>query len=59
MIMFNITDTAGLVQRIMFAVAYLWYGTEAIRSARHDDTAAAAGALQAPASPPDAPLSAR
>lgn len=30
LIMFNLTDIAGLVQRVMFAVAYLWYGIQAL-----------------------------
>lgn len=32
MLMFNFESIAGLVQRIMFAIAYLWFGLEAIRS---------------------------
>ncbi len=31
LIMFNATGYAGLVQRMMFAIAYLWYATEAWR----------------------------
>jgi hypothetical protein len=34
LIMFNLTDVAGVVQRVMFAVAYLWYGLEALRLTR-------------------------
>ena len=34
MIMFNATGYAGLVQRMMFAIAYLWYASEAWRSLR-------------------------
>lgn len=34
MIMFNVAGIAGVVQRFMFGVAYLWYGAEAIRSSR-------------------------
>jgi hypothetical protein len=34
LIMFNLTDVAGVVQRMMFAVAYLWYGLEALRLTR-------------------------
>ena len=37
MVMFNVNGVAGLVQRIMFGIGYLWYGTEAIRSGRRDD----------------------
>ena len=37
MTMFNVTGIAGLVQRIMFGIGYLWYGMEAIRSGRTDD----------------------
>lgn len=33
MIMFNVTDVAGAVQRTLFLIAYLWYGAEAIRLA--------------------------
>jgi len=32
MIMFNLEGYAGLVQRLMFLIAYLWYGMEAWRS---------------------------
>ena len=32
MIMFNIDGIAGVVQRTMFGIGYLWYGMEAIRS---------------------------
>lgn len=35
LIMFNLTGVAGVVQRVMFAVAYLWYGFEASRIARN------------------------
>lgn len=34
MLMFNIEGIAGLVQRIMFVVAYIWFGLEAIRAMR-------------------------
>lgn len=34
LIMFNLTDVAGVVQRVMFAVAYLWYGLEALSLVR-------------------------
>lgn len=34
MIMFNVTGVAGLVQRVMFAIAYVWYATEAWRALR-------------------------
>lgn len=34
MVMFNLTGYAGAVQRIMFVIAYLWYGMEAWRSIR-------------------------
>ena len=34
MIMFNTTGYAGLVQRMMFAIAYLWYASEAWRALR-------------------------
>jgi len=33
MIMFNVDGIAGVVQRTMFGIGYLWYGIEAIRSA--------------------------
>jgi hypothetical protein len=33
-VMFNVTGVAGVVQRVMFAVAYLWYGLEAFRQTR-------------------------
>ncbi len=33
MVMFNLADIGGIVQRAMFAIAYLWYGLEAIRFA--------------------------
>lgn len=33
-IMFNVDGVAGVVQRAMFAVAYLWYGLEAFRLLR-------------------------
>ncbi|NNC41487.1 MAG: DUF998 domain-containing protein [Acidimicrobiia bacterium] len=32
MIMFSVDGIAGVVQRTMFAIGYLWYGMEAIRS---------------------------
>jgi hypothetical protein len=32
MIMFNVEGYAGLVQRLMFLIAYLWYGMEAWRT---------------------------
>lgn len=31
MLIFNVEGVAGLVQRIMFGIAYLWFGMEAIR----------------------------
>lgn len=31
MVMFNNAAIAGMVQRLMFAIAYLWYGIEAVR----------------------------
>ncbi len=34
MIMFNVDGIAGLVQRIMFGVAFMWFGTEAVRVMR-------------------------
>jgi hypothetical protein len=34
MVMFNVTGIAGLVQRALFGIGYLWYGMEAIRSGR-------------------------
>jgi hypothetical protein len=34
LVMFNLTDVAGVVQRVMFAVAYTWYGLEGLRLAR-------------------------
>ena len=37
MTMFNVTGIAGLVQRVLFGIGYLWYGMEAIRSGRTDD----------------------
>ncbi|MDH3262195.1 MAG: DUF998 domain-containing protein [Gemmatimonadota bacterium] len=37
MMMFNITGIAGLVQRVLFGIGYLWYGMEAVRSGRTDD----------------------
>ncbi|MGB8360766.1 MAG: DUF998 domain-containing protein [Acidimicrobiia bacterium] len=33
-VMFNFAGVAGVVQRVMFAIAYLWYGSEALRLAR-------------------------
>lgn len=42
MIMFNVTGIAGLVQRIMFAIAYVWYGWEALRSTTVDRAIATA-----------------
>jgi hypothetical protein len=41
LIMFNLTDVAGVVQRVMFAVAYLWYGLEALRLTRARPSAGA------------------
>lgn len=38
LVMFNLTGVAGLVQRVMFAIAYIWYGMEALRSAVAVDT---------------------
>jgi hypothetical protein len=32
MVMFNVAGIGGLVQRIMFAVAYLWHGVETVNS---------------------------
>jgi hypothetical protein len=32
MTMFNVTGIAGVVQRVMFGLAFVWYGAEAIRS---------------------------
>lgn len=32
MTMFNVTGVAGVVQRIMFGIAFVWYGAEAVRS---------------------------
>lgn len=32
MLMFNVESIAGLVQRIMFGIAYVWFGLEAFRS---------------------------
>jgi hypothetical protein len=32
LVMFELVDTAGLVQRIMFGIGYLWYGIEATRT---------------------------
>ncbi len=49
MVMFNITGVAGLVQRVMFGIGYLWYGLEAIRSGRARGTEDVAGT---PASQP-------
>lgn len=34
MIMFNAEGIAGVVQRILFGIAYLWFGGEAVRSTR-------------------------
>jgi hypothetical protein len=31
-VMFELIDAAGLVQRVMFGIGYLWYGIEAIRT---------------------------
>lgn len=36
MLMFNITGIAGVVQRVLFGIGYLWYAVEAVRSARGD-----------------------
>lgn len=38
MVMFNLSDVAGLVQRVMFGIGYFWYGTETIRSARRSQS---------------------
>jgi hypothetical protein len=43
MVMFNVTGIAGLVQRVMFGIGYLWYGMEAIRSGRARGTEGVAG----------------
>lgn len=32
MTMFNVPDVEGLIQRIMFAIGYVWYAAEAVRS---------------------------
>jgi hypothetical protein len=32
-VMLNVAGVAGLVQRTMFAIAYIWFGLEAVRSA--------------------------
>ena len=50
MMMFNVTGVAGLVQRIMFGIGYLWYGLEAIQAARPDDTADQPVIYETPAS---------
>lgn len=42
MLMFNVEGIAGLVQRVMFGVGYLWYGLEAVRTARATATLSAA-----------------
>lgn len=34
MVMFNMTGVQGLVQRIMFVIGYLWFGTEAVLALR-------------------------
>jgi hypothetical protein len=36
--MVNLAGTAGLLQRVMFAVAYVWYGIEALRGRRAEST---------------------
>ncbi len=36
MIMFNITGVAGVVQRVLFGIGYLWFGIEAMRIAASD-----------------------
>ncbi len=46
MVMFNVTGIAGLVQRVMFGIGYLWYGMEAIRSGRARGTEAVIGAAR-------------
>ena len=51
LIMFNLTDVAGVVQRVMFAVAYAWYGLEALSLVR--DRSSAAGRFLEPVSPMD------
>ena len=37
MIMFNVDGIAGVVQRTMFGIGYLWYGMEAVRSGAGGD----------------------
>jgi len=39
LLMINIPSIVGLVQRVMFLVAYLWYGTEAWYLGEHLKTA--------------------
>lgn len=36
-VMFNATGIAGLVQRVIFAIGFVWFGLEAARSARSDE----------------------
>jgi hypothetical protein len=31
-LMFSVPGIAGLVQRVMFAIGYAWYGMEALRA---------------------------
>lgn len=38
LVMFNVADGGGAVQRLMFLIAYLWYGLEAVRFARAEET---------------------
>jgi len=38
MTMFSVAGVAGIVQRIMFGIAFLWYGGEALRSTKGLDT---------------------
>ncbi len=43
LVMMNVDDIGGLVQRGLFAIGYLWYGSEAVRALR---------GRQPPAAPP-------
>lgn len=43
MMMFNVTGVAGLVQRVMFLIGYLWYAMEAVRSAGARERSLVAG----------------
>ena len=49
MVMFNVTGIAGLVQRALFGIGYLWYGMETIRSGRRSRSVQGHGTVSQPA----------